>query len=136
MVRSYFFADLLREISIDCEIDFLKLSSYGAEKISSGHVKLLKELNCNVENRHIIIVEDIVDTGLSIQFMKTLIKTHKPKSISVATLLLKPESVKNKNLKIEYVGFEIPNDFVVGFGLDYAQKGRNLPSIYSIIDKK
>ena len=131
-----FFADLLREIKIDCEIDFLKLSSYGAEKISSGRVKLLKDLNCQVEGRHIIIVEDIVDTGLSIQFMKMLIKSHNPKSVSVATLLLKPESVKDKKLKIEYVGFKIPNNFVVGYGLDYAQKGRNLPQVYSIIEKK
>lgn len=131
-----FFADLLREINIDCEVDFLKLSSYGAEKISSGHVKLLKDLNCQVENRHIIIVEDIIDTGLSIKFMKKLIATHKPKSIAVATLLFKPESVKDKKLKLEYVGFKIPNNFVVGFGLDYAQKGRNLPEVYSIIDKK
>lgn len=131
-----FFADLLREIKIDCEIDFLKLSSYGAEKISSGKVKLLKDLNCEVKNRDIIIVEDIVDTGLSIQFMKLLISTHKPKSVSVATLLLKPESVKDKKLKLEYIGFKIPNNFVVGYGLDYAQKGRNLPQVYSIIDKK
>lgn len=129
-----FFSDLIREISIDCEVDFLKLSSYGDAKISSGNIRLLKELNCQIEGRDIIIVEDIVDSGLSIEFIKNLILKQNPKSLKVVTLLLKKEVVKI-NFPIEYVGFEIPTYFVVGYGLDYAQRIRHLKSIYRLIEK-
>lgn len=129
-----FFSDLIREISIDCEVDFIKLSSYGDAKISSGNIRLLKELNCQIEGRDIIIVEDIVDSGLSIEFIKNLILKNNPKSLKVVTLLLKKEVVKI-SFPIEYVGFEIPTYFVVGYGLDYAQRIRHLKSIYRLIEK-
>jgi len=124
-----FFADLIREVSIDCEIDFLKLSSYGDAKISSGNVRLLKELNCQVEGRHIIIVEDIVDSGLSMEYIKSLILHQNPASFRIVTLLYKPANVKS-NLTLDYVGFTIPPEFVIGYGLDYAQRERNLKAIW------
>jgi hypoxanthine phosphoribosyltransferase len=126
-----FFSDLVREISLDCEVDFLKLSSYGDAKISSGQVKLLKDLNCQVNGRDIIVVEDIVDSGLSMDFMKKLVMRENPASFSVVTLLLK-KSVSKVSFPIDYVGFEIPPEFVIGYGLDYAQKVRNLKSIYRL----
>ncbi|MFA3782636.1 hypoxanthine phosphoribosyltransferase [Melioribacteraceae bacterium 4301-Me] len=124
-----FMSDLMKNININCEIDFFKLSSYGDEKISSGRVRLVKELNADIRDRHIIIVEDIVDTGLSIKYIEELIMEHKPASMKVVTLLLKPDSLKY-DVKIDYIGFKIPNKFVIGYGLDYAQKYRNLRSIY------
>jgi hypoxanthine phosphoribosyltransferase len=117
-----FLSDLIKN-------DFFKLSSYGDEKISSGKVKLLKELNCEINGRDIIIVEDIVDSGLSIKFIEDLMIEHKPASMKVATLLMKPESLRY-NVKIDYIGFNIPSKFVIGYGLDYAQKYRNLRTIY------
>jgi hypoxanthine phosphoribosyltransferase len=126
-----FFADLIREITIDCEMDFVKLSSYGDAKISSGDVRVLKDLNCQVENRDIVIVEDIVDSGLSIDFLRRLILSQNPRSMKVVTLLYKRESVRYP-IEMDYVGFEIPNLFVIGYGLDYAQKVRNLRHIYML----
>jgi hypoxanthine phosphoribosyltransferase len=124
-----FLSDLIREIKINCEIDFFKLSSYGDTKISSGEVKMLKELNCDVKGRDIIIVEDIVDSGLSMTFIRNLIMKQKPSSFKIASLLYKKE-VSNLKFKIDYIGFEIENKFVVGYGLDFAQKYRNLNGIY------
>ena len=126
-----FFADLIREITIDCEVDFLKLSSYGDAKISSGQVRLLKDLNCQVDGRDIIVVEDVVDSGISIDFMKRLVQKENPASLRVVTLLLK-KSVAKVDFPIDYVGFEIPPEFVIGYGLDYAQKVRNLKGIYRL----
>jgi hypoxanthine phosphoribosyltransferase len=122
-------ADLVKSYKGDCEIDFFKLSSYGDAKISSGNVKLLKELNCNVDGRHLIIVEDIVDSGLSIRYMEQIMEAYHPASVSVVSLLVKPKSLKY-DVKIDYIGFDIPSSFVIGYGLDYAQKYRNLRSIY------
>jgi len=124
-----FMSDLIRHITINCEIDFFKLSSYGDAKISSGNVTMLKELNCEVNDRDIIIVEDIVDTGLSIKYIEELFAEKKPNSMKVISLLLKPDSLKY-NVKIDYIGFKIPDKFVIGYGLDYAQKYRNLRGIY------
>ena len=124
-----FMSDIIRYMHIDCEIDFFKLSSYGDEKISSGRVKLLKELNCDVNGRDIIIVEDIVDSGLSINYIEDLFSEKKPNSMKVVSLLVKPGSLKY-DVKIDYIGFDIPSKFVIGYGLDYAQKYRNLRSIY------
>ena len=126
-----FMADLIRYVNVDCEIDFLKLSSYGDAKISSGNVKMLKELNCPVEGRHIVIVEDVVDTGLSIDFIMKLISMQNPSTLKVVSLLYKKEAIKI-NVPIHYVGFSIPNYFVIGYGLDYAQKVRNLRGIYRL----
>jgi hypoxanthine phosphoribosyltransferase len=126
-----FLADLIREITVDCEIDFLKLSSYGDAKISSGQVTLLKELNCQVAGRDIIVVEDIVDSGLSIAFMKRLIEKENPRSLKFVSLLLK-KGLPKIDFAIDYIGFEIPPDFVIGYGLDYGQKVRNLKQIYRL----
>lgn len=126
-----FMSDLVREITVDCEVDFLKLSSYGDAKISSGEVTLLKELNCQVTDRDIVVVEDIIDSGLSIDFIKKLITRENPSSFRVVTLLLK-KSVAKIDFPIDYVGFEIPPEFVIGYGLDYAQKVRNLRAIYRL----
>jgi len=124
-----FMSDLLKNVDIECEIDFFKLSSYGDSKISTGNVRLLKELNCDVNDRDIIIVEDIVDTGLSIKYIEELFSKHTPKSMKVVSLLVKPGSLKY-DVKIDYIGFKIPSQFVIGYGLDYQQKYRNLSSIY------
>lgn len=129
-----FMSDLIRYVTVDCEIDFFKLSSYGDEKISSGKVKLIKELNCEVNDRDIIIVEDIVDTGLSIKYIEELFEEKRPKSMKVVSLLVKPGSLKYK-VKIDYIGFNIPDKFVIGYGLDIAQKYRNLRGIYILNEK-
>jgi len=129
-----FTADLMRAIDIDCEIDFLKLSSYGAEKVSSGQVHELKKIDADVKDRHVIVVEDIVDTGLSMEFILDRLQQHDPASVRVATLLHKPASTQVEGLTLDYVGFEIDNLFVIGYGLDYGQLARNLPDIY-ILDE-
>lgn len=123
-----FLSDLIREIKIDCEVDFLKLSSYGDDKITSGQVTMLKELNCEIENRDIIIVEDIVDTGLSVKFIKNLVEAKKPASVKFVSLLFK-KNMSVLDFKIDYIGFKIKNEFVIGYGLDFAQKYRNLKDI-------
>lgn len=124
-----FLSDLVRKVKLDTEIDFLKLSSYGDSKISSGDIRLLKDLNCTIENRDIIVVEDIVDSGLSVKYIRDLISYHKPASLEFATLLFK-KGLSNLDFDIKYIGFKIPNKFVVGYGLDFAQKYRNLKQIY------
>jgi len=124
-----FLADLIREVKVECEIDFLKLSSYGDEKISSGEVKQLKELNCQIENRDIIIVEDIVDSGLSVKYIKDIILAKNPASLKFISLLFK-KNTSNLDFRIDYVGFEIDNKFVIGYGLDFAQSYRNLNAVY------
>lgn len=128
-----FMSDLMKNININCELDFFKLSSYGDAKITSGQVKLIKDLNADITDRHLIIVEDIVDTGLSIKYIEELMHNHKPASLKVVSLLVKPDSIKYE-VKIDYIGFKIPNKFVIGYGLDYAQKYRNLNSIYVLSD--
>jgi len=128
-----FIADLMRAVDIDCEIDFMKLSSYGAAKVSSGEVTELKKIDANLEGRHVIVVEDIVDTGLSMEYIMKRMALHDPASVRVATLLHKPDSTE-VDLDLDYVGFEIPNLFVIGYGLDYGQIARNLPDIY-ILDE-
>jgi len=124
-----FLADLVRRVKVSCEIDFLKLSSYGSNNISSGNIVLLKDLESHVTGRDVLVVEDIIDSGLSMKFIRELIMSHKPNSLEFVSLLLK-KGVSNLNFKIKYIGFKIPNKFVVGYGLDYAQKYRNLKSIY------
>jgi hypoxanthine phosphoribosyltransferase len=128
-----FLSDLIRHVTIDCEVDFFKLSSYGDAKISSGNVRLLKDLNCQIDGRDILIVEDIVDSGLSVDFIEKLIGAHNPRSLKIISLLYKKDALKI-NVKIDYIGFSIPNYFVIGYGLDYAQRARNLPAIYRPID--
>lgn len=126
-----FLADLMRALSIACEVDFMKLSSYGADKISSGRVRELKSLDADIEGRHVILVEDIVDTGLSMQYIQEHMQELKPASLRTAVLLHKPDATRIP-LELDYVGFAIENRFVVGYGLDYAQVGRQLADIYML----
>lgn len=124
-----FLADLMREVTIECEVDFWKLSSYGAAKVSSGQVRELKKVDADLQGRHVVIVEDIVDTGLSIDFIIDRIRAYEPASLRVATLLHKSDATEVE-VQLDYVGFRIPNRFVIGYGLDYGQLARNLPEIY------
>ena len=126
-----FLADLIRYINIDCEIDFIRISSYGDEKESSGHIKVLKPLSADIKGRHVIVVEDIVDSGLSLQFLNKMLRAFDPASLSVVTLLCKKSRLKT-NVKIDYVGFNIDDKYVVGYGLDDKQIKRNLRSIYTV----
>ncbi|MCG8374790.1 MAG: hypoxanthine phosphoribosyltransferase [Balneolales bacterium] len=126
-----FLADLMRNVSIPCEVDFMKLSSYGDEKVSSGNVTELKHIDAKIKDRHIILVEDIIDTGLSMNYMLKKMDELEPASVKVVTLLHKKEATRH-DVTIDYVGFEIPTKFVLGYGLDYAQEGRNLAQIYVI----
>jgi hypoxanthine phosphoribosyltransferase len=129
-----FLADLMRAVSIPCEMDFIKLSSYGDEQTSSGEVKMIKDYDALVHDRHVIIVEDIVDSGLSISFLREKFRLQNTASIRFCTLLLKPESAQ-VDFPLDFVGFRIPPEFVVGYGLDHRQKYRNLGSIY-ILDQE
>jgi len=124
-----FMADLIRHIEIDLEIDFIKISSYGDATVSSGKVQMLKDINADVKGRHLLVVEDIVDTGLSIQYLEKKFMELNPASLKFVSLLLKKDNAK-VDYHIHYVGFEIPNEFVVGYGLDHKQILRNLPAIY------
>ena len=125
-----FCADLIRELDIDCEIDFIKVSSYmGTESV--GTVKLRKDISADITNRHVIIVEDIIDSGITIKFIKDRMLEAGPKSVAIVTLLMKPDIAK-LDFKIDWVGFEIPPEFVVGYGLDYDQLYRNLKAIYRL----
>lgn len=124
-----FLADLMRHVSIPCEVDFLKLSSYGDEKVSSGQVYDLKEIDANIKGRHVILVEDIVDTGLSMKYLLNKLKQFEPATLTVVTMLHKSDATVH-DVQIDYVAFKIPNLFVLGYGLDYAQEGRNLAQIY------
>jgi len=124
-----FMADLIRRIEVDLEVDFIKISSYGDEKVTSGKVMMLKDINAQIRDRHILVVEDIVDTGLSIQFLREKFLSLSPASLRFVTLLYKKQNAKLQ-VPLDYVGFEIPNEFVIGFGLDYKQILRNLPAVY------
>ena len=124
-----FVADLVREINTECEIDFLKIGSYGDHMHSSGSVRLDKDVSADLKGRHVLVVEDIVDSGLSITYIKNHIEEKKPASVRFVTLLLKKEKAK-VTFPIHYVGFNIGNDFVIGYGLDYAQRFRHLKDIY------
>lgn len=128
---SFMFAsDLVKQINGNCEISFVKVSSYSGT-ISSGRVDELIGLTSSVENRHVIVLEDIVDSGLTIDKIVSLLKADSPLSVKVCTLLFKPEAFKGKQHP-DYIGFSIPNSFVVGYGLDYDEKGRNLKEIYQL----
>lgn len=124
-----FIADLMRHITIDSEVDFVKISSYGDAMETSGVVKVRKEIDCHIEGRDVLVVEDIIDSGLSVTYLEKKLGELKPKSLKFVSLLVKEGSAK-VNYRCEYVGFRIPNRFVVGYGLDYAQKFRNLPAVY------
>ncbi|WP_174734832.1 hypoxanthine phosphoribosyltransferase [Mesobacillus harenae] len=123
-----FMGDLLKRIDTYLEMDFMDVSSYGGTTVSSGEVKILKDLDTSVEGRDILIVEDIIDTGLTLSYLVELFRYRKAKSITIVTLLDKP-SGRKADLQADYVGFIVPDEFVVGYGLDYAEKYRNLPYI-------
>lgn len=129
-----FMADLIRELNIECEVDFIKLSSYMNETKSSGTVRLVKDISCNITDRDVIVVEDIVDSGLTVRFLKNRMEGSGPTSVSFVTLLYKEEAAQ-LDFEIDYIGFKISNDYVVGYGLDLEQNFRKLPAIYSVKDR-
>lgn len=127
-----FLADLIRFINTDMEMDFIRISSYGNSRESSGHIKILKPLSADIKDRPVVVVEDIVDSGLSLKFLENMLSAFSPSELHFATLLHKPS--KNKtDIKLDYVGFEIEDKYVVGYGLDDEQVKRNLRSIYHIV---
>ena len=123
-----FMADLIRAAGIDCQVDFMSVASYGFSKRASAEVRLLKDINVDVHNRHVIIVEDIIDSGLTANYIRKYIELRQPKSVNFVTLLDKKRARK-VDIDIKYVGFDIPEVFVVGYGLDYAEKYRHLPYV-------
>ncbi|MCU9615271.1 hypoxanthine phosphoribosyltransferase [Caldibacillus lycopersici] len=123
-----FMADLLKRVDTYLEMDFMDVSSYGGGTVSTGEVKILKDLDTSVEGRDILIIEDIIDSGLTLKYLVDLFRYRKAKSIKIVTLLDKPEGRK-VDIQADYTGFIIPNEFVVGYGLDYEEKYRNLPYV-------
>lgn len=123
-----FMSDLLRNIETHLEMDFMDVSSYGSGTTSSGEVKIVKDLDTKVEGRDLLIIEDIIDSGLTLRYLVDLFKYRKANSIKIVTLLDKPTG-RSANIKADVIGFEVPDEFVVGYGLDYNQKYRNLPYI-------
>jgi hypoxanthine phosphoribosyltransferase len=123
-----FLSDLVREISLETSIDFIAVSSYGKGKQSSGQVRVLKDLDSSIEGLNVVLVEDILDTGLTLTYLLRILQQRKPKVLRVAALLDKP-SRRLKPVEADYVGFTIPNEFVVGYGLDYAEQYRNLKDV-------
>ena len=124
----FFMADLMRELDVPCEIDFMAISSYGASTDSSGVVRILKDLDINIENRHVLVVEDIIDSGLTLSYLVRNLESREPASLEVCALMTKPER-REIDVDVRYVGFEIPNRFVIGYGLDFAERYRNLPYV-------
>lgn len=126
-----FLADLIREITIPVDMDFISVSSYGASTKTSGVVRIIKDIDINVDNKHVLIVEDLVDTGLTLKHLKELFNTRSPASVKVCAAFDKP-SRRKVDMKIEYEGIIIPDEFIVGYGLDYAGKYRNLPDVCTL----
>jgi hypoxanthine phosphoribosyltransferase len=124
----FFLADLMRQLDVPCEVDFMAVASYGASTDSSGVVRILKDLDAPIEGRHVLIVEDIVDSGLTLKYLLRNLAARKPKTLEVCALLTKPERRKAQ-IDAKYIGFEIPNRFVIGYGLDHAERHRNLPFV-------
>jgi hypoxanthine phosphoribosyltransferase len=124
----FFMADLMRSISVACEIDFMAISSYGAATDSSGVVRILKDLDINIEGRHVLVVEDIIDSGLTLSYLLRNLESREPASLEICALLTKPDR-REVDVPVRYIGFEIPNRFVIGYGLDFAERYRNLPYV-------
>jgi hypoxanthine phosphoribosyltransferase len=127
----FFLSDLMRELDIPCEVDFMAVASYGSSTDSSGVVRILKDLDAPLEGRNVLIVEDIVDSGLTLQYLMRTLQARGPASIEVCALLTKPERRK-VDTPARYVGFEIPDKFAIGYGLDYAERYRNLPYVATL----
>jgi hypoxanthine phosphoribosyltransferase len=126
-----FLADLMRELTVPCEVDFMAVSSYGSSTDSSGVVRILKDLDASIEGRDVLVVEDIIDSGLTLHYLMKNLRARNPASLEVCALLTKPER-RRIDLPIRYVGFEIPNRFAIGYGLDHAQRYRNLPYVAAL----
>ena len=124
----FFLSDLMRHLDVTCEVDFMAVSSYGSSTDSSGVVRILKDLDASIEGRDVLIVEDIVDSGLTLSYLFRMLRARGPASLEVCALLTKPDRRKVE-LPIKYVGFEIPNRFAIGYGLDHAERFRNLPYV-------
>ncbi len=124
----FFISDLMRELTVPCEVDFMAISSYGAATDSSGVVRILKDLEINISGRDVLVVEDIIDSGLTLSYLRRTLGARKPASLEICALLTKPER-REVEVPVRYVGFEIPNRFVIGYGLDFAERYRNLPYI-------
>ena len=124
----FFMADLMRHLTIPCEIDFMAISSYGASTDSSGVVRILKDLDINIEGRHVLVIEDIIDSGLTLSYLIRNLESREPASLEICALLTKPDR-REIDVPVRYTGFEIPNEFVIGYGLDYAERYRNLPYV-------
>jgi hypoxanthine phosphoribosyltransferase len=124
----FFMADLMRQITVPCEVDFMAISSYGSSTDSSGVVRILKDLDINIRNRDVLVVEDIIDSGLTLQYLMRNLSAREPASLEVCALMTKPAR-REIEVPVRYVGFEIPNRFVIGYGLDFAERYRNLPYV-------
>ncbi|MFL5845410.1 MAG: hypoxanthine phosphoribosyltransferase [Solirubrobacteraceae bacterium] len=127
----FFLSDLMRQITVPCEVDFMAVASYGSATSTSGVVRILKDLDASIEGRHVLIVEDIVDSGLTLQYLLRNLRARGPATVEVCALLTKPERRKIE-LDARYVGFEIPDKFVIGYGLDHAERYRNLPYVAAL----
>jgi hypoxanthine phosphoribosyltransferase len=124
----FFMADLMRQLTVQCEIDFMAISSYGASTDSSGVVRILKDLDINIEGREVLVVEDIIDSGLTLSYLMRNLEARQPATLEVCALMTKPER-REIDVPVRYIGFEIPNRFVIGYGLDFAERYRNLPYV-------
>ena len=128
---SIFFADLARSIDLPLQMDFMSVSSYGTEATSSGVVKIIKDLDAEVTGRHILLVEDIIDTGITLAYLRDYLSNRGAKSVKICTLLDKP-SRREKAVQVDYIGFTMPDEFIIGYGIDYAENYRNLPYVASL----
>jgi len=130
----FFMADLMRHLTVPCEVDFMAISSYGAATDSSGVVRILKDLDINIEDRHVLIVEDIIDSGLTLSYLVRNLESRSPATLEICALLTKPER-REQDVDVRWIGFEIPNRFVIGYGLDFAERYRNLPYVGVLSDE-
>ena len=124
----FFMADLMRNLTIPCEVDFMAISSYGASTDSSGVVRILKDLDISIEGRDVLVVEDIIDSGLTLSYLTRNLESRNPASLEICALLTKPDR-REIDVDVRYTGFEIPNEFVIGYGLDFGERYRNLPYV-------
>jgi hypoxanthine phosphoribosyltransferase len=124
----FFMADLMRQLTIPCEVDFMAISSYGASTDSSGVVRILKDLDINIDGRDVLVVEDIIDSGLTLSYLIRNLESRNPATLEICALLTKPDR-REIDVHVRYTGFEIPNEFVIGYGLDFGERYRNLPYV-------
>ena len=130
----FFMADLMRHLTVPCEVDFMAISSYGAQTDSSGVVRILKDLDINIEGRHVLVVEDIIDSGLTLSYLMRNLESREPAVLEICALLTKPTR-REIDVAVRWIGFEIPNKFVIGYGLDFAERYRNLPYVGVLHDE-